>query len=162
LIEARLFHQLGGFSPLITGPEDIDLFRRVCLRGDIAETPNLVAIIERGEAGSTTDYNLHPDISRLARETILDANGAFSRMKGGAGSSLWLGRLLRIYITSAVWNVRRKRFFTAVSRLMYGLAVVLLGNFRILNRDFWVAFFWPYQSPTFERGIRFSGRNFDG
>jgi glycosyltransferase involved in cell wall biosynthesis len=160
LIEAILFHRLGGFSSLITGPEDIDLFRRICLHGDIAETPNLIANIERGEAGSTTNYNQHPEMSRWARDRILDDAGVFLRMKEGAGSNYWLGRLLRIYFTSAIWNVRQKRISIAGSRLAHGLFVILLCNFRILTKDFWDAFFKPYQSPTFERGISLSGRKF--
>lgn len=159
LVDATLFHQLGGFSPLITGPEDIDLFRRVCLYGEIAETPNLIANIERGDIGSTTNYDQHPEMSRLAREQILNDTSVFSRMKKEASSSFWLGKLLRIYITSAIWNVRQKRFFVAVSRLMYGLVVIGLTNFKFFTKDFLFALIKPYQSPTFERGFRLSGRN---
>ena len=154
LIDAKLFHQLGGFSTLITGPEDIDLFRRVCLLGDIAETPHLIANIERGDEGSTTDYNQHPEMSRWAREGILDTDDVFLRMKDGVNASFWLGKLFRIYVTSALWNFQRKRIFTAGNRLMYGLAVILLGHYRILTKDFWVAFIRSYQSPAFERGLR--------
>ncbi len=161
LVEAKLFHKLGGFSALITGPEDIDLFRRICLHGDIIGTSDLIANIERGDAGSTTNYNRHPEVSRWARERILDDSGAFLRMKEGATSGFWLGRMLRVYFTSAVWNVRRKRISVAGSRLIHGLAVIFPGNFRMLSKDFWKAFLKPYQSPTFERGIRLSGRNFD-
>ena len=158
LVDAELFHQLGGFSPLISGPEDIDLFRRVCLHGEIAETPNLIATIERGDQDSTTNYVKHPELSRWAREKILDNSGAFVRMKNGANSGFWFGKLLRIYVTSAVWNIRQKRLFTALSRLSYALIATLLSNLRILTRDFWSAFLRSYQSPTFERGFRLSGR----
>jgi glycosyltransferase involved in cell wall biosynthesis len=161
LIEAKLFHRLGGFSPMITGPEDIDLFRRICLHGDVAETPHLIANIERGDAGSTTNYNQHPEMSRWARDRILDAPGVFLRLKAGATSGFWLGRLLRIYFTSAVWNMGRKRISVAGSRIIHGLAVVFMCNLKIFSKDFWKAFLKPYQSPTFERGIRLSGRNFE-
>jgi glycosyltransferase involved in cell wall biosynthesis len=160
LVDAQLFHRLGGFSPLITGPEDIDLFRRVCLHGEIAETPHLIANIERGDEESTTDYVKHPELSRWAREKILDDAGAFLRMKAGTRSGFRSGKMLRIYITSAVWNLRRKRIFTALSRLMFGLNVVFFSNFGILATDFWRAFLRPYQSPTFERGFRLSSRKF--
>ena len=158
LVDAKLFHQLGGFSPLLSGPEDIDLFRRVCLHGEIAETSNLIATIERGDEESTTNYVKHPELSRWAREKILDDAGAFVRMKDGANSGFWFGKLLRIYVTSAVWNMRQKRMFTALSRLIYGLIAILLSNFRVLTRDFWSALLRSYQSPTFERGFRRSGR----
>ncbi|HET9906550.1 MAG TPA: hypothetical protein VFQ23_07910, partial [Anaerolineales bacterium] len=158
MVDAKLFHQLGGFSPLISGPEDIDLFRRVCLRGEIAETPNLIAKIERGDEDSTTNYVKHPELSRWAREKILDDVGAFVRMKDGTNSSYWFGKLLRIYITSAVWNMQRKRIFTVLSRAIYSLIIILLSNFRVLTTDFWMALLLSYQSPTFERGFRISGR----
>lgn len=161
LIDAAIFHQLGGFSPLIIGPEDIDLFRRVCLHGNIAESPNLIAIIERGEMGSTTNYNQHPEMSRSARDGILNYDSAFLRMKEGAVSPYWSGRLLRIYFTSAIWNLRQKRIFNAGSRLTRCLSVILVSKFRIFSKNFWKAFLKSYQSPTFERGIRLSGKTFD-
>jgi len=159
LIEAKLFHRLGGFSALITGPEDIDLFRRICLCGNVAGTSGLIASIERGEVGSTTPYSRHPQLSRLAREQILDDPAAFHRMKESAMSASWLGRMLRIYFTSAIWNLQHKRLATAASRLVSGLVVIALSHLRISTMSFWNAFLKPYQSPTFARGIRLSGRN---
>lgn len=158
LIEAKLFHRLGGFSPLITGPEDIDLFRRVCLYGDITETSDLIASIERGDAGSTTNYNQHSELSRLAREQILDDPVAFHRMKESTTSGYWLGKMLRIYFTSVIWNLQQKRLAIAASRVVSGLAVTVLSHFRIFSASFWSAFLKSYQSPTFARGIRLSGR----
>ena len=159
-ILAKFFHRLGGFSALITGPEDIDLFRRICLHGDVAGTSSLIASIERGEAGSTTNYNQHPALSRLAREQILDDPVAFHRMKETATSGYWLGRMLRIYCTSSIWNLQHKRLAIAASRLTAGLAVMVLSHFRISSVNFWNAFLKPYESPTFAQGIRLSGRNF--
>jgi hypothetical protein len=160
LIEAELFHRLGGFSALITGPEDIDLFRRICLYGNVAGTSSVVASIERGEAGSTTNYNQHSDMSRLAREQILDDTLAFHRMKENATSGYWLGRMSRIYFTSVIWNLRQKRPAIAASRLASGLAVIVLSNFRIASVSFWNALLKPYQSPTFARGISLSSKKF--
>jgi glycosyltransferase involved in cell wall biosynthesis len=160
LIEAKLFHRLGGFSALITGPEDIDLFRRICLYGNVAGTSGLVASIERGEAGSTTNYNQHSEMSRLAREHILDDPLAFHRMKETATSGYWLGRMSRIYFTSAIWNLQHKRLAIAASRLASGLAVIVLSHFRIFSGGFWNALLKPYQSPTFARGLLLSRRKF--
>ena len=160
LIEAKLFHQLGGFSAFITGPEDIDLLRRICLYGNVAGTSSLIASIERGESGSTTPYGRHPELSRLAREQILDDRFAFRRMKESATSGYWLGRMSRIYFTSVIWNLRHKRIAIAASRLASGLAVIALSHYRIASGDFWNALLKPYQSPTFARGIRLSNRNF--
>jgi hypothetical protein len=159
LIESKLFHRLGGFSASITGPEDIDLFRRICLYGDVAETSGLIATIERGEVGSTTPYSRHTELSRLAREQILDDPMAFHRMKECASSGYWLGRMLRIYLTSAIWNLQHKRLATAASRLVTGVAVMALGRLKIGSVDFWNAILKPYQSPTFARGTRISSKN---
>lgn len=161
LIEAKMFHQLGGFSPHISGPEDIDLLRRVCLQADVAEVPQLIANIERGESQSTTDYNRHPSLSRLARENILNQKNVFRRMRAGVSSAYWFGKLSRIYLTSAVWNVQKRRLATAASRLMYGIAVLLSAGHRVLSLRFWNSFAKPYQSPTFARGSQSSDRNFD-
>ena len=161
LIEAKLFHQLGGFSPLITGPEDIDLLRRTCLHADVKETPNLIAYIERGDLGSTTDYTQHSKMSRQARERILDTLGVFQRMKAGASTSYWFGKFLRIYVTSLVWNLHRKRIALAFSRLMFSVTILMTAHIRIISKNFWKSFLTPYQSLTFARGIELSGRNFD-
>jgi glycosyltransferase involved in cell wall biosynthesis len=157
-IEAEIFHRLGGFATLITGPEDIDLFRRISLYGNVAETSGLIATIERGEADSTTNYKQHPVQSRRAREQILDDPLAFQRMKVSANSGYWLGRMLRIYVKSAIWNLQRKRLANAASRLTSGLTVIVLSHFRICSLSFWKALLKPYQSPTFARGIRLSSR----
>jgi glycosyltransferase involved in cell wall biosynthesis len=152
LIKAELFHGLGGFSPLITGPEDIDLFRRICLCGQVAGTSSLIASIERGDAGSTTNYSRHSELSRLAREQILDDPAAFDRMKENATSGFWLGRMLRIYFTSSLWNLKHRRLAFAASRLASGLGVIVLGHVRTLTAEFWNALLTSYQSPTFARG----------
>ena len=159
LIDTKLFHRLGGFSPLITGPEDIDMFRRVCLYGEVTGTSSLIATIERGNVGSTTNYNAHTELSRSARERILDEPNVFSRLKEGATSAYWLGRMLRIYLTSTIWNLQQKRISLAASRFAAGLAVILFSHFRIFSENFWSALLKPYQSPTFERGLKSSRKN---
>ena len=161
LIEAKLFHELGGFSPLITGPEDIDLLRRICLHSDVAETPNLIAYIERGDLGSTTDYDQHPEMSRRARESILNTSGVFQRMKVRATTSYWFGKFLRIYATSLVWNLRQRRIALVFSRLMFSVTILMTAHLRIFSKRLWKSFLAPYQSPTFARGSERSGRNID-
>jgi glycosyltransferase involved in cell wall biosynthesis len=154
LIEAGIFHDLGGFNPLLTGPEDIDLLRRTTLVGDILEVPGIVACIERGEEDSTTNYTTHPSISRRAREDILDLPGTYARMIPGANTSFWNGKLVRIYLTSAVWNLQHQRLFTAYSRLFHSFRSLAHGGRHIFTADFWRALTRPYKSLTFERGIR--------
>ena len=158
LIESRTFFESGGFNPHLSGPEDIDLLRRIALKSDISGTPTIVAYIVRSKQGTTTDYGSHPEKSRWAREQILDESGVFSRMLASANSGYWRGRMLRIYFTSVIWNLQHKLLATAASRLVSGLAVIVLSHFRIFSVSFWNAFLKPYQSPTFARGFRLSSR----
>jgi hypothetical protein len=81
-------------------------------------------------------------------------------MKESANSGYWLGRMLRIYFTSAIWNLQRKRPAIAASRLASALAVIVLSHFRIFSVSFWNALLKPYQSLTFARGIELSSRKF--
>jgi glycosyltransferase involved in cell wall biosynthesis len=153
-IERETFLKIGGFNPLLAGPEDIDLLRRILLQHDIAETPNLVARVIMAGDGSSTDYAAHPRMSRWARESILDQPGAYARMSSGARTAMWRGRMTRIYLTSAIWNIQQRRLFTALSRLSLSLACMLQSNVSMLTTDFWKSIRSPYASVTFENGQR--------
>jgi glycosyltransferase involved in cell wall biosynthesis len=154
LIERKTFMRIGGFNPLLTGPEDIDLLRRVLLDDDIDETSNLIAhVIMRGE-GSTTNYEHHPQASRWARENILNASNVFNRMYDSAGNSFWRGRMVRVYLTSAIWNLQKRRVFTATSRILFSLASMFAAGSGIISMDFWRAVASPYSSLTFEAGFQ--------
>lgn len=154
LIERNAFLQYGGFNPTLTGPEDIDLLRRIMLRGEMAETPNLVACVILGMEGSTTDYTRHSLQSRFAREKILDAQGSFKRMHATASNAFWQARLLRIYLTSVIWNLKNRRLFTAMSRAMYSLAALLTAELNVFRWQFWSSVAGPFASPTFARGYQ--------
>jgi glycosyltransferase involved in cell wall biosynthesis len=154
LIKAEMFFAIGGFNPLIAGTEDIDLLRRISLHSDIAEMQKIVAYIVMGEEGSTTDYERHPEISRWAREIILNSTGVFERMRASATTSYWYGRILRAYMTSLVWNLRRKRLLRASSRAMYGLGALILGRPYLLSAGFWRAVVRSYTSETFVKACK--------
>ena len=153
-IGRKTFMDTGGFNPLLTGPEDIDLFRRITLEQDIAETPNLVAHVIMGGEGSTTDYARHPQASRRSREHILDASLTFTRMRSSAVNPFWRGRMARVYLTSTVWNLVNRRLFTGASRLLHSIAAIITAGTDLFSRDFWRALTRPYDSITFEQGVR--------
>ena len=153
-IERKTFMQIGGFNSLLAGPEDIDLLRRLLLQEEIAETPNLIAHVVMAGEGSTTNYVQHPQASRWAREIILDEPGSRARMDMSAVNPFWRGRKLRIYLTSAVWNVQHWRYVTAVSRLFFSVVSFLLAGTSVFSKDFWVAARKPYASLTFEKGFQ--------
>ena len=154
LIERKTFLAVGGFNPLLSGPEDIDLLRRVLLTEDVCETPNLVAYVIMGGEGSTTDYVQHPHASRWAREVLLDSSNVHDRMRSSAVSSYWYGRMLRVYLTSAVWNLAHRRLLIASSRIWSSILTVLHAGTGLITKDFWHAVSRPYASITFENGIR--------
>lgn len=153
LIEAETFFAKGGFNPRITGPEDIDLLRKISLTEDIAETPNLVAYIEMGEMGSTTDYDRHSQESRWARELILESSHVMKRLVLSANSGYWKGRIVRLYITSVIWNLLQKRLLIAGSRTGLSIAAFAVAGRNIFTGDFWQAVTRPYQSTTFTRDL---------
>ena len=158
LVERKTFLEIGGFNPLLSGPEDIDLLRRILKTGEVHETPNLVACITMGGEGSTTDYVQHPHASRWARELLLDSSQVYQRMQASAVSSFWRGRMLRVFLTSAVWNFAHRRVFRAASRICSSFLTILHARTAVFTRDFWGAVARPYASITFERGIQESRR----
>lgn len=151
-IERNTFMKIGGFNPLLSGPEDIDLLRRILLEEEVAETPNLIAHVIMGGEGSTTDYVHHSQASRWARESILDAPKAYQRMRASAVNPIWRGRMLRVYLTSAVWNLKHQRVFTAAGRIFLSMVAALSMMPSLVTKDFWRAVLKPYASVTFERG----------
>ncbi|MCX6049590.1 MAG: glycosyltransferase family A protein [Chloroflexi bacterium] len=153
LIKVADFFAIGGFNPLVTNAEDIDLLRRIALRGDIMGTSTLVTCIGLGAENSTTEHGRHTEFSRWAREKILNEPGAFTRLYASADNSLWVGRLVRIYLTSVLWNLQHKNFATAVERTALGLAGILAANRHLGSPDFWRALGSRYESDTFQRGF---------
>jgi hypothetical protein len=152
LIEAEVFFKVGGFNPTLTGPEDIDLLRRVASVGELSETPKVVANLAMGHAGSTTDYDKHPSAARRAREDLLNGHEVFGRgLDSAAGSSFWLGKLCRVYSTSVVWNLGHAHLSAACSRLALAMAAFASANLEMLRLDFWRGLALSYQSPSFER-----------
>lgn len=151
-IERETFMRIGGFNPLLAGPEDIDLLRRLLLEAEIAETPNIVAHVIMAGEGSTTNHAHHPRSSRWARETILEITGAYNRMISSAVDSFWHGRISRVYLTSTMWNLQHWRPFTAMSRMLFFIAATLHGGISLFTMHFWQAVIHPYASITFEKG----------
>jgi glycosyltransferase involved in cell wall biosynthesis len=156
-IENSTFFAVGGFNPHISGPEDIDLLRRIALVADLACCQALVAHVVRNDPATTTNYARHSERSRQAREAILNSQAAFTRMRAAANTPYWRGRIVRAYLTSAVWNAQRRRGFSASSRIAHGIAAVALAGSSILSVDFWRALGRSYASDTFARGLRAAG-----
>jgi hypothetical protein len=157
LIKARAFFDIGGFNSLIVGPEDIDLLRRICLTEDLAGFPEIAAFIVRNDPNTTTDYARHPEMSRWAREKVLETPAVFSRMRDSATYAYWHGRVVRAYATSMIWNLLHSRVFTAASRAVYGMVALALSGHHIFSKCFWRAIARPYASEAFARGLQEAG-----
>lgn len=154
IIRQECFHRVGGFHPLIPGAEDIDLARRMALRFDFNGTQELVAGVEMGITGSTTNRGQARIEARQAREQILGEPGVYKRLRQSAGNDFWRGRIVRLYLTSSYWNLSHGKFFTAVSRILHGLSAILSSFFfSFFTRNFWRAVRGPYESETFARGF---------
>ncbi len=138
LVKATAFFAIGGYDPAIIGTEDLDLCTRIALGGTFANTKATVACLLRGESWHTsTNYLRAPDDIRYSRDRVLDEPGAFGRMRRSAASSYWYGRILRVYLSVVVWNLRRRRGFTAMSRAASAAAWFILAGKQALSSGFW-------------------------
>lgn len=149
VIQTQSFFEVAGFNPLMTMGEDSDLCRRLALIGDFAGTQKLVLQAEVGSVGSTANYQLLSTQSRAAREIILDNPHAYHRMLGSATSSYWHGRIVRAYLTSSLWNLRRRKVFVAASRILFSLRAGLKAGRYVFNLDYWISIIKPHQSRFF-------------
>lgn len=157
-IMADPFFSVGGFADLPSlagGYEDMDLSRLINLRFELAFTPVLVACIRRGEASSTTDYINLDAQNRRSREKLLNLPGSFSRMLAAAsataqGSPYWHGRIIYLYLASALHNLfREHRPFTVFSRGSHSALAFMLTGKHLLKLDFWRGIRDYYRSPSF-------------
>jgi glycosyltransferase involved in cell wall biosynthesis len=153
LISRSAFFAIGGFNPLISATEDVDLSRRILLQGALAETDQIIACIGMGTEESTTDHVRSSPDSRKAREAILEDPTAYHRMLISANTPYWSGRIVRAYLTSAIWNLRHRMLFTACSRSINSVLGFLRSYTHWIDASFWMAIFKPYQSQTFSRGF---------
>ena len=138
VIESRAFFQVGGFSPFICGTEDEDLCRRIAYHGDFANTPETVACLFRGQTWNTsTNYQRAPEDTKYSRDLIISKPRTFQRFRSSVDSSYWSGRVLRVYLSTLIWNLKKKRFFTLLSRLLHSFAFFAFSIKDIFSREYW-------------------------
>lgn len=138
VIQARAFFDVGGFSPFICGTEDEDLCRRSSYYGEFANTSEVVACLFRGQSWNTsTNYLRAPEDTKHSRDLILSQPGILKRFRESADSNYWYGRMFRVYLSTISWNLNRKRFYTALSRTLYGLAILGISVPHFFSRQYW-------------------------
>jgi hypothetical protein len=158
LIDTNSFFAAGGFHPLLVAGGDTHLGRQLALRGDLASTEAVVCCICMGQEGSSTDHNLRPKLVRWARELTLKEPKALAKMVHSARSSsrhrsYWYGRVMRVYLTSVIWNLQHRKPFAAASRAMHALAALALAGRHLASAGYWQAVARQYKSFTFARGF---------
>jgi glycosyltransferase involved in cell wall biosynthesis len=141
LIQAKAFFEIGGFNPLINGTEDEDLCRRTAYHGKFANTPEVVACLFRGQTWNTsTNYMRAPEDTKYSRDLILSKPNVLRRFVNSAHTSYWYGRALRVYLSTVVYNLKKKRFFTSLSRLLSSLALLIISLKHFFSGKYWDGF----------------------
>jgi hypothetical protein len=153
VIETRVFLAMGGFNPEAIYAEDNDLARRLALREQVQGVPALIACLALGEANSTTATHLARGHSWASREKVLEDRRCFARLRAGTDGAYWRGRIVRCYLTSAWWNMRRGLALTGLRRIAAGLAALALAVPHLWAPRFWQAITRTYDNPTFARGL---------
>jgi hypothetical protein len=77
--------------------------------------------------------------NRVTRDNILNEIGAFTRMRQSANDSFWYGRLVHAYITAMIFNLRKKKLFSAISRALFGIISLISAGRHIFSARFWQA-----------------------
>ena len=136
LLLAEAFFAAGGFDqhPELVGVEDRELGRRLALIGAIGYASESVAAIRIGEESSTTNWAALAQRDQAGRERALQSPATRSRLRAAGYSSYWSGRLARSYLASAIWNLRRGRVYTMLSRATSG---AMIAGHHPLAADFW-------------------------
>lgn len=117
-----LFVTVGGFRPIPPG-EDRELASRLALQADVRRVYAPVACYAADTASSTSQYNARQRAAYWeARDLILDEPNAFARLRASAYDGYWRGRMVRLYATSFLVNLKGKRFRCAASRAAHAFA----------------------------------------
>lgn len=140
-IANRMFFDVGGFDQRMTPViEDLDLCRKVAMAGAFANCRQLLGCLRRDvEWGSVTTYRHGPEINRQARDALLEQPQAWQRLMRTAPHPYWKGRVAHTYISGALLNARRRRLWTATSRLLHLLLTLLVSLPQLWHRSFWSA-----------------------
>jgi glycosyltransferase involved in cell wall biosynthesis len=161
IIEADAFFKMGGFAMLESlkgGFEDIDLSRMIACYYDFMNVPDLVACIRAGGNGSTTNYADMFIQNRESREKALTQPGAFQRLLSSARHNVqrreyWYGRIIYEYVGSAQRNVREKRLFTSMSRMLHALCALLVATSCFFSRNFWLGITQPHRTRVWIEAV---------
>ena len=151
-IGQEAFFAVGGFHPNMVSSEDVDLSRRIALGGDFEKMRSVVACATMNTRDRSRGCKDDLNACRMGREGILQMPGAFKRMRDSADNSYWYGRIVRIYLTSALWNMQHRRLLIAGSRLLSGAVYSASKSMHLFSPDFWRSILHAYESESFAAG----------
>lgn len=141
LVKADVFFETGGFNPEFIVTQDLDLVRRVALKYNFVNTPNVVTCIRRGtKRKSVTQYSFGWYYIALGRERLLANKNTLPRLLDGAGDSNILhGYALRNYIIATLFDLRQHQWTSALSRFIKGIICFLKSLKYTFSQDYWRA-----------------------
>lgn len=152
-IKSEAFFDIGGYNQHCLTAEDVDLARRICLSGRVALTPQIISAVRMGEEGSSTPRHMREQSSRKEREKILGQPGVLKRMFASANSSYLHGRIVRVWLTSMIWNLQMKHVTNFVSRAIFAIVSIFLTLPYFIFGSYWYAILFPYKNETFIRSF---------
>lgn len=166
IVDANAFFKVGGFAMLESlhgGFEDIHLTRQIACKHDFLNIPELVACVRSGDTGSTTNYVDMFIQNRLSREKILESSGSYQRLISSARenpghTAYWQGKVVYYLLISAVMNFRRRRFFTAISRMFFAAVTLLTASKHLFHAEFWTGVTRPHL-PRVGRALEEANKN---
>lgn len=113
-----------------------------------------MAFVGMGVDNSTTDHANRDMLGHASgRNRPWPSTVHLRGMRAAASSPAWKGAWARIYITSAVWNVRQGNWSACLGRSATALASTVTAGSALLHADFYRALRSRYESVTFARGF---------
>jgi len=138
IIKTKDYFSVGGLSPFYIPSEEIYLWGKIALQGRFVNTQDTVVYISRGIGwSSSVSYSICPENNRKIRDRALNEDGVFKKLRDSADTSYWRGRIMRVYIATALWNWRQRRFFTFLSRTLWGSLWFFSSGRSLFTIDFW-------------------------
>lgn len=141
ILSSEAFFKVGGFDARVTVVEDKDLYRKVAVLYEFAQTEMPITAVMRNRSDTTTNYSIATFKSIESRNYILRDPRAFRRMRLSADTPYWRGRMLRAYLTCVVWNFQKKFRAQALINLAKSFAAVLISFTDLMKPAFWKAAF---------------------
>lgn len=158
IIRTDSFFAIGGFNPALTISEEIELFRRLAMVGDLGNTSSVVLKVLRGDGwGSSVDYGPAVTFLRTSRENILDQRHVFVMLIQSAKTPYWRGRNVKAYLASIKWNMKNKRPMKIMSRSFGLMLMTLFSGSAILYPDFWQAMRDSQVPASMQRSLKNNG-----